>query len=297
MKLRISDVVIDQSIDIRDRMDETTIRDYMDIFYRLPPVAVFDTPEGYLLADGFHRIAACQRLGRNEIEAEVRKGSRDDALEYAAYANASAALRLTPEERRTGIRRLHHLHPDWKTSRLAELMSCSEAVVRTATEAVRVRREAPSAVSLPDRHLEEIARAPREYWEPLSRAAEDREWTTEEVRVARSNLQDENLPVEHKQALLAGNTEPIISTDGEPAFLNQTVRRHLANEAEKDYLSLLEGAQYQMAQLRRFQAEEVVHGLETSRLASLVRGLPGDIEYLNDILRLGRQRLEMWELK
>lgn len=80
MKLRIRDIDADASIDIREHMDETTIQEYMDIFDRLPPVVVFDTPEGRLLADGFHRLAAAERLGRPEIEAEVRTGTRDDAL-------------------------------------------------------------------------------------------------------------------------------------------------------------------------------------------------------------------------
>jgi ParB-like chromosome segregation protein Spo0J len=50
----------------------------------LPPVVVFDTPEGPLLADGHHRLAAAGRLGRKTVEAEVRAGSRQDALRYAA---------------------------------------------------------------------------------------------------------------------------------------------------------------------------------------------------------------------
>ena len=214
-------------------------------------------------------------------------------MEFAAYANASAPLKLTPEERRVGIRRLHHLHPDWEQSQIATLMSCTDFVVRTAIVAVRVRREAPSAYRLPDRHVEVIARAPQEYWESLSKAADVRDWTMEEVKLAHRNLQDEQLPAEHKVALLKGETEPVTSKDGEPALLNHTVPRHLVQEAQRDYLSFLEGASYQIAQLRRFSVNEVVDGLETQRLASLVRGLPGDIEYLNDILRLGRQRLEM----
>ena len=47
-------------------------------------MVVFDTPEGPLLADGHHRLAAAGRLGRKTVEAEVRAGSRQDALRYAA---------------------------------------------------------------------------------------------------------------------------------------------------------------------------------------------------------------------
>jgi ParB-like chromosome segregation protein Spo0J len=42
---------------------------------------VFDTEEGLLLADGYHRVAAALKEGRKTVEAEVRRGSRHDALE------------------------------------------------------------------------------------------------------------------------------------------------------------------------------------------------------------------------
>jgi SLT domain-containing protein len=55
----------------------------------LPPVVVFDTPEGMLLADGYHRVAAARHRGWEMVEAEVRRGSRQDALQYAATVSAA----------------------------------------------------------------------------------------------------------------------------------------------------------------------------------------------------------------
>jgi ParB-like chromosome segregation protein Spo0J len=46
-------------------------------------VAVFDTPEGLLVVDGYHRLAAARRCGLESVEAKVRSGSRHDELEYA----------------------------------------------------------------------------------------------------------------------------------------------------------------------------------------------------------------------
>jgi len=57
-----------------------------------PPVVVFDTPEGLLLADGYHSVAAAQRRGLEMVEAEVRLGTRNDALRYAAIRS------ITPTE-------------------------------------------------------------------------------------------------------------------------------------------------------------------------------------------------------
>lgn len=53
-----------------------------------PPVVVFETEEGLLLADGYHGLAAARKRGFATIKAEVRPGSRQDALLYAAEAGA-----------------------------------------------------------------------------------------------------------------------------------------------------------------------------------------------------------------
>jgi ParB-like chromosome segregation protein Spo0J len=58
---------------------------------------VFETEDGLLLADGYHRIAAALREGHQAIDADVRKGSREDALEYAAVAGARQRG-LSPQE-------------------------------------------------------------------------------------------------------------------------------------------------------------------------------------------------------
>jgi hypothetical protein len=54
-------------------------------------VVVVDTPEGLLLDDGYHRVAASRRLGLEEVEAEVRTGTRRDALQQIGLALVGAA--------------------------------------------------------------------------------------------------------------------------------------------------------------------------------------------------------------
>jgi len=60
-------------------------------------VVIFDTPEGMLRVDGYHRLAAVRRCGLETVEAEVRSGSRHDALQYAARVVA-AQRGISPEE-------------------------------------------------------------------------------------------------------------------------------------------------------------------------------------------------------
>ncbi len=45
-----------------------------------PAVVAFHDDLGCCLAENFHRFEACRRAGRDEIEADVYVGTRDDGL-------------------------------------------------------------------------------------------------------------------------------------------------------------------------------------------------------------------------
>jgi ParB-like chromosome segregation protein Spo0J len=294
MKLRLNQLTIDPTVDIRQKLDEETIQRYMDSFNELPPVTIFRIDGELLLADGFHRATAAQRLGISEIEAEVKRGSRDDALEFAAYANTRHGRPLSTDERRQAIRRLKLLHPDWTSEHIGQLLGCGEHPVYTVLKADEVKKQVPMGTSLSDRHLEEISHAPKEHWGDIVGAAKTRDWTSHETARAVQNIKDDSLPVEHKRALLRGETEPITKVQGEPAVLPDTLRRLVAEEKEKSFATNLEGALFQLANLRRFTVKEIIDGLDTQRLQSLVRELPAYIEFQQQMLKLAKQRLEIW---
>ncbi len=96
-------------LQIRCRLSEETIRDYMDAVRDgavLPPVTVFEDEErgALYLADGFHRVEAARRLAQKTVRAEVRKGGYAEALAYALGANSSHGLRRTNEDKRNAVR-------------------------------------------------------------------------------------------------------------------------------------------------------------------------------------------------
>ncbi len=64
-------------------LDEEKVARYTQVLDQLPPVVVFQLSDGLLLVDGYHRVEAARRLGRRVIRAEVRQGSREDALRFA----------------------------------------------------------------------------------------------------------------------------------------------------------------------------------------------------------------------
>jgi ParB-like chromosome segregation protein Spo0J len=79
MRLRLDELPA-----VREHLDPERVARYARELDRLPPVVVFETPEGRVLADGHHRVAAARQRGATMIDAEVRHGSRGEALRYAA---------------------------------------------------------------------------------------------------------------------------------------------------------------------------------------------------------------------
>ena len=76
--------------------DSSTVDEYAEDYKngaKFPPAVVFYDGSKYYLADGFHRYLACQQLDFKDIKAEIRKGTREDALWYPAGANLTHGLR------------------------------------------------------------------------------------------------------------------------------------------------------------------------------------------------------------
>lgn len=88
-RLRIDDLLAAAPVDPEAHLDAARVERYARTFDDLPPVLVFETPQGALPVDGYHRVAAARRLGLETIEAEVRRGTRRDALRHAAKLGAA----------------------------------------------------------------------------------------------------------------------------------------------------------------------------------------------------------------
>lgn len=81
----------------------------------VPPVIVFFDGSTNWLADGFHRYFASKKAGFKEINADVRKGTQEDAILFAVGANAQHGLRRTNADKRKSVEMLLAL-PKWKTA-------------------------------------------------------------------------------------------------------------------------------------------------------------------------------------
>jgi hypothetical protein len=106
MILRLADLRLDGGSQLRVRLDDAAIADYIAVLQsgaELPPVDVIDDNGVYWLANGFHRHEAHRGIGRDEIACEVRTGTRIDAIRFAAKANTRHGVRLTDADKRKKV--------------------------------------------------------------------------------------------------------------------------------------------------------------------------------------------------
>ena len=111
----ISDLILDDAIQPRLRLNQGKIAEYSALYkegVKLSPIAVFEDEGVLRVADGFHCVHAAYNAGLEEISAEVRQGTRRDALLYACAANGTNALPLTADDKRQVVTRLLQ-DPEW----------------------------------------------------------------------------------------------------------------------------------------------------------------------------------------
>jgi ParB-like chromosome segregation protein Spo0J len=107
MNLKLSDIRIDGDLQVRAAINDAVVADYYDVLReggKLPPVVVFFDSAQYHLADGNHRYHAHKSAGLALIEADVREGTKRDAMLYALGANAEHGFRRTTQDKQRAVK-------------------------------------------------------------------------------------------------------------------------------------------------------------------------------------------------
>ena len=101
--LLINEISVDPNLQSRVAINQNVVNDYADAIQStdtLPPLTVFHDGICYFLADGFHRLQAHKKLGRDRVSVEVMEGGRRDAFIFALSANAEHGLRRSHADKR-----------------------------------------------------------------------------------------------------------------------------------------------------------------------------------------------------
>ena len=111
--LAISKIHTDMGTQVRECLRRDTIAEYVEAIERgdtLPPIIVFEcmstagAPKLYVLADGFHRVKAYEKTQAQKVNADVRKGTLDDAKWFAIGANKSHGLTRSNKDKENAVK-------------------------------------------------------------------------------------------------------------------------------------------------------------------------------------------------
>ena len=133
-EMSIRSITVDHGLQSRVATDPEIVKDYADSLIAgsvFPPITVFFDGRKYWLADGFHRLAAYRRVGRDSIPADLKEGEKRDAVLFSVGANAKMGLRPTQADKRKSIMML--LKDDewfnWSDSSIAKWCGVSASMV------------------------------------------------------------------------------------------------------------------------------------------------------------------------
>jgi hypothetical protein len=110
--LEIVELDRDAELQARVGLNVDVVKEYaeqMKAGAAFPPVLVFAGSGGHALVDGFHRVAAREALGFTTVLAEIRQGTREDALWHGLTTNQAHGLRRTNDDKhRSVVKALTH---------------------------------------------------------------------------------------------------------------------------------------------------------------------------------------------
>ncbi len=135
--LPLASIKIDPEIQQRMTMlNSAIVAEYAEAMRhgnQFPPVVVFYDGSVHWLADGYHRFEAADEASKKTIAAEIREGTKRDAVLFACGANRDHGLRRSREDVRRAIETLLKdiEWGQWSDRVIAERVGASPTTVGT----------------------------------------------------------------------------------------------------------------------------------------------------------------------
>lgn len=142
--MKIGQIRMDGGTQPRADINDAVVHEYAEAMTAgaiFPPVVVFHDGTDHWLADGFHRVRAALYLGNATIDADVRQGTRRDAILHSVGANSEHGLRRTNDDKRRAVELLL-ADPEWSRwsdRRIAIQCGVSDFMVRGMRASVSAR--------------------------------------------------------------------------------------------------------------------------------------------------------------
>ena len=144
--MRIKDICIDAGTQSRVSMDESVVQEYYEFLSNheddLPPVTVFFDGVEYFLADGFHRVMAYQRDGREFIDSQIKTGTLRDAIKFSLAANSTHGLKRSYADKRKSVTTALD-DPEWSQLNAREISRLCDVSHTLVNEIIAERNGTP----------------------------------------------------------------------------------------------------------------------------------------------------------
>lgn len=131
----ITDIVTSAGTQMRTWLNTMAVEDYAELMrhdVEFDPVELYRVEDGRLiLTNGFHRVAAAKKAGRDQISATITNGTLQQAIWVAVAANKTNGVRRNPEDIRKAIEAAL-THPNgaaMSDRQIAEYVGCSHPTV------------------------------------------------------------------------------------------------------------------------------------------------------------------------
>lgn len=148
MRVKLSVISFDAGTQVRAALNEQVVSQYADRMTEgdvFPPIVLFHDGTQHYLADGFHRALAATRINWREIEADVRPGTKTDALWFALGANKTHPWQMTQADKRHAILLAIQTWPEKSINQIAEQIGVNQRY------ASGIKTEVSATTNLPDR--------------------------------------------------------------------------------------------------------------------------------------------------
>lgn len=162
-------IKIDGGTQSRATLNDQVVSEYAEAIKAgatFPPIVVFYDGKKHWLADGFHRFHAYQKAGRSKVAADIRQGTRRDAILHSVGANETHGLRRTRDDKRRAVLTLLN-DAEW-AAKPERWIATTANVSHTYVQKIRAEHLA----TLPDRPAEvEVERGGTVYTQKVAKAA------------------------------------------------------------------------------------------------------------------------------
>lgn len=145
-KIKLSDIRLDGGTQARVALNQEVVSEYAEHMREgaeFPAITVFFDGSAYWLADGFHRFFAAKSNALDEILADVKTGTLDEATLFSFGANGKRGLSMSAEDFRKIIYAMfrHPVWSKWSNAEIARHVGVSKMTVGRVKATLETKEE------------------------------------------------------------------------------------------------------------------------------------------------------------